>query len=131
MEITNDFYDASYDPGPPQEGTAPYDQVSIFWTISGTEWSGEVLSGKLILSDDSASVLTDTNLPQTLDLSAFDYHMLFIDKRDYVTPNHSNWMAGEDYNISSINQRPVPEPTTMLLFGLGLLGLAGVNRRKK
>ena len=26
---------------------------------------------------------------------------------------------------------PVPEPTTILLFGLGLLGLAGVSRRKK
>ncbi len=25
---------------------------------------------------------------------------------------------------------PVPEPTTMLLFGLGLLGLAGVNRKE-
>ncbi len=42
-------------------------------------------------------------------------------------------------SIQIINSEPigtwgvsqvVPEPTTMLLFGLGLLGLAGVNRRK-
>ncbi|MCP3873000.1 MAG: PEP-CTERM sorting domain-containing protein [Desulfobacteraceae bacterium] len=29
------------------------------------------------------------------------------------------------------NIASVPEPATMLLFGIGLLGLAGVNRRKK
>jgi hypothetical protein len=29
------------------------------------------------------------------------------------------------------NVAPVPEPATMLLFGIGLLGLAGVNRRKE
>ncbi len=29
------------------------------------------------------------------------------------------------------NPAPVPEPATMILFGLGLLGFAGVNRRKQ
>jgi hypothetical protein len=30
-----------------------------------------------------------------------------------------------------VSAAPIPEPATMLLFGIGLLGLAGVNRKKQ
>lgn len=32
--------------------------------------------------------------------------------------------------LNSADMEPVPEPATMLLFGLGLIGFAGVNRKK-
>ncbi|MCP3875029.1 MAG: PEP-CTERM sorting domain-containing protein, partial [Desulfobacteraceae bacterium] len=46
----------------------------------------------------------------------------------FTATGHLRQGEVEDYKI---NVAPVPEPSTMALFGLGLISLAGVARRKK
>lgn len=45
-----------------------------------------------------------------------------------ILTGESSYLAGTGQNLTAA--APVPEPTTMLLFGAGLAGLVGVGRRR-
>lgn len=55
---------------------------------------------------------------------------LWVDFTQYGERQESRWISGSlHYNSSATN--PVPEPTTLVLFGAGIIGLFGRNLRRK
>jgi PEP-CTERM motif len=136
-----------------------YGSASILFQIEdGNQWSGITydptsqslwlvahesnlmanysLNGKLL---SSFNVQTSTNGPLAFDPA--DHTLWLI---NYGTKNLEQystsgqflgidpgyWGIGAEFNLETIGLSPTPEPGSLILFGSGILGLAGLVRRK-
>jgi hypothetical protein len=110
------FYEPSPDAGSWPHGTNIVWSDISDWTLLGVGVQRPLYSGEAGVPrgpvDDGLAIMWGDSLNNYLGIRDIYDVTVFANGEEYV--------AG-----------PVPEPTTMLLLGSGLIGLAGVRRRKK
>lgn len=115
-------------------------------TVTGNSYGGNIFNGFLV---DSYSKQSDDNASLPLEI-VFDVTSSLISWQPNGDSQNWGWSiqsqtlhavnyfhsseSGGDYTpflvLNYDSNSPVPEPATMLLFGIGLLGIAGISRKK-
>lgn len=103
---------------------APVDAFAFLWGAADTNWTLSAYSGSTLLE---TLIVAPTHAS-----NAGDYFGIANSGITFATLNIS---SGFDYvfidNFTFQDSASVPEPATMLLFGTGLAGFAGLRMKKK
>ncbi|MCD6199426.1 MAG: PEP-CTERM sorting domain-containing protein [Deltaproteobacteria bacterium] len=100
----------------------------------GFTWGmAEPFATWVLTAYNAANTVLDTqNLPSTGSSSSGEYYGIAADGTSYATLSWSgsyDWIAIDNFTYTSSSE-PVPEPSTILLMGTGLLGIIGFGRKR-
>lgn len=105
-----------------------------FYGIDIGDFNGQVVLGLTGGGTSTINIGNSTNIAggSVLYFGFYDLIDTYTSISFTNTASGVDYFGFDDFTVGTIeNIKPVPEPGTMILFGIGLLGLAGASRRKK